>query len=576
MTEYVAQPEPSVRTWRFQDEDPEGLFLCEHGDDTIGPLSLIMLNEARQQGYLAPTDLVKSYAHPDTPARTLAEVAGHMPGALAVPSNVMTTAAVSPSEGVDTAQKLADSLKSGADAMDSWAKTAESLAEAGGKTTKAFSDLSTIDRALVGATMFARASTALGIAGAALGIASSVLSMLGPDPQAQMMKLLTRLLDSQEAFRKQMVARFEDLKSFVEVNTAKAQINDYINTLDSVQKLLADYAAASEAGDQDRLRDLEGRFPPRDKIFAAVNGIYRSCVEPPNSPTVNILRSTCNHTFGNLSLISQIGSSLLTYMGVGATADALVSQFEWRKTNNREPDANALDAISKNIASLYGSLSDSVTEELEHWSSACRANADANITNHLVSQVLPNTLLGDYNAAAHFIVQLLKVNHPWYDFASIVCEPRRGFDHIAFRAATGFSSLLSHVGPGGEKANILVFWLPRQDGRQQPPLQGVGEVAAMLNWAVLGAPNVWAQRFPQYLSTNPPGTTRIITKQPVVTQLPLFCREFFWSYHGQRGLSVAAFAGMSKLYAATTNPARFAILSTGKHAFSVFGDASRF
>lgn len=560
------QPDLPAPRWTFQDAvaNAEPCFEVESDGHRFGPLPLPMLREGVQQGYLTRADVVRPWEPSgDGAPRRLAEVL-EAPGDFAV-------AAVETPSGLETAQEIVESLEKASSAMNEWAETATKMA----KASRSLDDLNRLDQVMNGVTMFSRFSVALGLAGAAIGVATAVLGAIGKDSQAVMLEMLGKLFDSVEALRTQMLSRFEALSAHVDVNTAKAQIDPYVNTLDSATKQLAAYREAIAQGRPPEVVANLGaglRECRRTDLYNAANGIYRHCVTESQGTALSIFQTLYQESFGDYALITDVGAALLTYMANAAILDATVCGLELRDQLGRDPVPEDLKGIGEAVDRLYSPLTRSVHDAFAHWTSLCESQASQNIQKHLEQQILPNTMVKDYRLAAQAILGQLQSHHGWCDFHVIVYSPRRGYDHHRYIASTGFLPYLSHNFPGGDKANVVLAWIPRRTGETAPVTMNVPEVGSWCRSVtglgmLKGVDPVWGPRLAQWVATRLYGNA-----QEALTQYPKTVVDLFHAYHQLPGLFVFASSGISELHDARSDPNKVAIISIGKFCASVFAD----
>lgn len=309
--------------------------------------------------------------------------------------------------------------------------------------------------------IFAKLSIGFGLIGAGLGFVS--LFAGGKDANEKILDAVEKLEGRVDQLERSMNAQFEQLKNELEWNAARIQIVNYLNPLNALRPLVSRYQEAVKVGNSTTIRDMEDRLLEYDRrvVWDSIIGIYSQVHG--KDLHLNILEALYKSSYGHLSSLVQVGSSLLSYCVFGLMADAMIRRLQLireAQDQGREVDESLMMEAASGADKLYLPINEDVSSEGARWSSQCVSEAKENIKLRMDNVILRNLHHGDHKGGAGFIRKSLHNYWPWFDWFVVVYDPVAGFDNHAWRGWDSHGWLRHHLASGGD-INVVIKWVDR-------------------------------------------------------------------------------------------------------------------
>jgi hypothetical protein len=347
-------------------------------------------------------------------------------------------------DDVGTAREITGLLKEASDAMAEWS-------DASAWSSEGSSGLKNVDKLLKTAEMFSKLSVGLGLLGAGLGIIEAIT---GDDDTSKILNAIKDLDVKLDSLQTLMLAQLEKLKQIIDDNHARTQIRPYLNKLSTIRDVVLHYqeVAQDPSRKEDAIKDRVLEYK-RSEVFESVQGIFAQSTGAQQAN--NIFRTAYQASYGDMKMITDLGSSLHSLCVFGLIADNLIGTLE-AKRSNQGNKAEALNT-AKNAADLYQPLIDSVLKAWRTESNNCRYNVKANMVRMMETDIMPKLPSSDHGKAAIRIRDTLRGKWFWLDWLAIVYNPIYSLSNHGYKG-WGTKSWFRRQISGGQ-ANIIVKYV---------------------------------------------------------------------------------------------------------------------
>lgn len=341
-------------------------------------------------------------------------------------------------DATSTVKGFAENSGAAADALKTFADS----------FTQNSKNIKTLNKLLSASKGLSRLSSGLGMLGAALGIIS-ILSGEESDTD-KILNAISKLDSKLDTLQSVMIGQFDKLAHVAEVNAAKTQLRPHINSLKTLQDLVAVYnRSAKNSAQREIATDRLLEYRHRD-ILEAVEAIYSQCTG--SFTATNIFDATYNRTYGDISAITNLGASLYAFACFANIADSLLSMLKRsREGSHNLQTANEVNTFNKN---LYSPMLTGIHAAWENAHQRCIDNFESNMVKQMQADVFPRTNASDHKGAVNNFRNILKDKWFWKDWIVIVYDPIGGFNNHGLNG-WGVKSWFRQNMKGGQ-ANIVI------------------------------------------------------------------------------------------------------------------------